>query len=143
MISVWLAPGGVFYVEVPNIESYCRTKSVGNMFHYGHIWNFNPWTLRTAAGLAGLVEVPETTVRSQNTTGVFFREGPVLDPIHASNTENGESVLAIIRQHYDGAFRKGRAKKPFAQIAARVEETLTGFMAGSPRDIGSKLAQRL
>ena len=44
MIAGWLKPGGVLYVEVPNIEVYCRTKSRGNMFHYGHIWNFNPWT---------------------------------------------------------------------------------------------------
>ena len=42
MVRAWLAPGGVVYVEVPNIEEYCRVKSRGNMFHYGHIWNFNP-----------------------------------------------------------------------------------------------------
>ena len=59
MIARWLRPGGVLYVEVPNIEDYCRAKSRGNMFHYGHIYNFNPWTLRTAAGLAGLEELAE------------------------------------------------------------------------------------
>ena len=31
--------------EVPNIEAYCREKSRGRMFHYAHIFNFNPWTL--------------------------------------------------------------------------------------------------
>ncbi len=143
MISTWLAPGGRFYIEVPNIEAYCRSKSRGNMFHYGHIWNFNPWSLRTAAGLAGLVELDETAARSRDTTGVFFREGPVLDMIHATNSVNGDAVLAIVRDHYAGAFKKGKAKKPFAQIGARVEETFTGMMAGSPRQIGSKVAQSL
>ena len=46
-IACWLTPRGLLYVEVPNIEVYCREKSRGRMFHYAHIFNFNPWTLRT------------------------------------------------------------------------------------------------
>lgn len=143
MIATWLAPGGRLYVEVPNIETYCQTKSRGNMFHYGHIWNFNPWTLRSAAGLAGLQEVADTAARSRETTGVFFQEGPPLGIEDATNTENADAVLAMVRRHYAGAFARGRAGKPIAQITARVEETLTGLMAGSPRDIGSKVARSL
>ena len=43
------------------------------MFHYAHIFNFNPWTLRACAGLAGLTEAPETAKKSAGTTGAFFR----------------------------------------------------------------------
>ena len=143
MIAGWLAPGGRLYVEVPNIEVYCRSKSRGNMFHYGHIWNFNPWTLRTAAGLAGLTEVPQSAERSADTTGVFFETGPVLDAGDAQNPDNGTRVRALIRQHYDGVFAKGRAKKPVTQLGARIEETVTGLLAGSPRAIGTKGAQSL
>ena len=76
MIADWLVPGGVLYVEVPNIETYAREKSRGNMFHWGHIFNFNPWTLRAAAGLAGLSEPEATVARSADTTGVFLQRGP-------------------------------------------------------------------
>ena len=66
-IACWLTPRGLLYVEVPNIEVYCREKSRGRMFHYAHIFNFNPWTLRTCAGLAGLAEAPETAQRTSGT----------------------------------------------------------------------------
>ena len=142
MIGSWLAPGGLFYVEVPNIETYCREKSRGNMFHYGHIFNFNPWTLRTAAGLAGLIEDPTTTARSADTTGVFLRRDPDVAP-ERTNPANAEKVNGMIRDHYAGAFRQGKAKKPFAKLAARAEETFSGLSAGSPKDIGAKIARTL
>ncbi|MEM7685750.1 MAG: class I SAM-dependent methyltransferase [Pseudomonadota bacterium] len=144
MMARWLRPGGRLYVEVPNIETYCREKSRGNMFHYGHIWNFNPWTLRAAATLAGLEECPETTARSEGTTGVFFRH-----PDHAPNDrqlqhpENAEHVHAMIQQHYTGGFPKGKAAKPFAKLAARIEETVTGALMGGPQSIGRKVADGL
>ena len=72
-IAFWLTPRGLLYIEVPNIEAYCREKSRGRMFHYAHIFNFNPWTLRTCAGLAGLAEAPETAQRTSGTTGAFFK----------------------------------------------------------------------
>ena len=143
MVARWLRPGGVLYVEVPNIEVYCRTKSRDNMFHYGHIYNFNPWTLRAAAGLAGLEEAPETAERSAGTTGVFFRAGQRLDPAGAVSSENGVHVCEMIRRHYAGGFPEGKAAKPFAKLGARIEETLTGIMAGSPRDIGNRTARTL
>ena len=144
MIAQWLAPGGVLYVEVPNIETYAREKSKGNMFHYGHIFNFNPWTLRTAAALAGLDEVPETMERCRDTTGVFFRvTDRARQNIIIEDRENAEHVREMIRRHYTGDFRKGKATKPFAKLGARVEETLTGLAAGSPRAIGSRVARRL
>ena len=143
MIAEWLTPIGVLYVEVPNIETYAREKSRGNMFHYGHIFNFNPWTLRAAAGLAGLEEAPETAGRSADTTGVFFRRGQVLPEDQAVNPANADKVLDMIRRHYAGEFRKGKAGKPVAKLAARAEETLTGLLAGSPRAIGERTARRL
>ena len=144
MIAEWLAPEGLLYVEVPNIETYAREKSRGNMFHFGHIFNFNPWTLRTAAALAGLEEVPETAARSAGTTGVFLR---VTDrspqSIATRNVENAAQVRELIRQHYDRGFPAGQAAKPFVKLAQRIEETVTGLGLGTPRDIGRKVAQSL
>jgi 2-polyprenyl-3-methyl-5-hydroxy-6-metoxy-1,4-benzoquinol methylase len=143
MIVAWLAPGGRLYVEVPNIEAYAREKSRGNMFHYGHIFNFNPWTLRAAAGLAGLEELPETAERCRDTTGAFFAPGRAWSEAEAVNPENAKQVLDLIRRHYAGEFRQGKAKKPFAKLGARIEETLTGIALGSPREIGTRLARSL
>lgn len=143
MIGAWLRPGGVLYVEVPNIETYAREKSRGNMFHYGHIWNFNPWTLRAAAGLAGLQEVPETAERSADTTGVFFHAADPVDADGLINRANADHVEAMIGRHYSGGFPQGKAAKPFAKLGMRIEETLTGAMMGDPKSIGSKVARGL
>ena len=112
MIGHWLVPGGVVYVEVPNIEEACRVKSRGNLFHYGHIWNFNPWTLRAVAGLAGLEELDATRERSAGMTGVVFRSGLVRTTADFVNAENAARVRNMIARHYAGDFREGRVMKP-------------------------------
>lgn len=140
-IASWLKPSGVLYVETPNIETDCREKSLGNLFHYAHIFNFNPWTLRACAGLAGLAEAPETAQRSAGATCVFFRRGSSATPSAAAeNPENARHVRAMIQAHYAGAFRKGKLAKPFIKLASGVEETLTGLVMGSPGEIGEKVA---
>ena len=143
MIRVWLAPGGVLYIEAPNIEEDCRVKSRGNMFHYGHIWNFNPWTLRAAANLAGLEELDATRGRSVGTTGVVFRPGSVRAAADLVNTENAARVRDLIARHYAGDFRKGKMVKPLVNLIARFEEALSGLLAGTPREIGTKVAHAL
>ena len=143
-IAEWLAPGGTLYVAVPNIETYCRTKSRGGMFHYAHIFNFNPWTLRACAGLAGLAEAPETAQRSAGTTGVFFRrDAEAASRTETENSDNARHVRELIRQHYSGAFRKGKASKPLVKITARIEETLAGLAAGGPSEIGERAMRSL
>ena len=140
----WLAPQGLLYVEVPNIEMDCRKRSRGRIFHYAHIYNFNPWTLRTCAGLAGLTEAPDTAERSAGTTSVFFRrDASVAQSTTPDNPENARRVLELIRAHYAGTFGRGRATKPFVQLAHRVEETLTGLALGSPAAIGASIARNL
>ena len=143
MIRAWLAPGGVLYIEVPNIEEECRIKTRGNIFHYGHIWNFNPWTLRAVAGLAGLGELDATRERSADTTGVVFRIGPVCSAVDLVNTDNAARVRDLIARHYAGDFIKGKAVKPLVNLAARIEEVSSGFFAGTPREIGMESARSL
>ncbi|MCY4394434.1 MAG: class I SAM-dependent methyltransferase [Rhodospirillaceae bacterium] len=143
-IAKWLTPDGTLYVEVPNIEAYCRTKSRGGMFHYAHIFNFNPWTLRACAGLAGLSEAPETAQRSAGTTGVFFRcDAATASRIEIENRDNACHVRELIRLHYAGAFSKGKAAKPVKKIFARIEETIAGLAAGTPNQIGERAMRSL
>ena len=143
-IARWLTPRGLLYVEVPNIEAYCREKSRGRMFHYAHIFNFNPWTLRTCAGLAGLAEAPETAQRTSGTTGAFFkRDVSATQSITTENPRNAQHVHAMIGAHYAGAFSQGRTGKPFVKFAKRFEETLTGLALGPPAAIGESVARSL
>ena len=142
MISTWLAPGGLLYVEVPNIEVYAREKSRGNMFHFGHIFNFNPVTLRMAAGIAGLDEAGETMERCAGTTGVFFRVGDgAAENIMTEDRDNAAHVQGLIKRHYEGGFPSGKAAKPFVKLAQRIEETVTGLSLGAPAAIGKKVAR--
>ena len=142
-VALWLAPQGLLYVEVPNIEVYCRRRSHGRIFHYAHIYNFNPWTLRTCAGLAGLTEASETAQRSAGTTNVFFRrDDSAARLIKTENPENARRVRELIRAHYAGAFGRPPASKPFVMLARRIEETLTGLALGSPAAIGAHTARQ-
>ena len=143
MLRDWLAPDGVVYVEVPNIEELCRVQTRGNMFHYGHIWNFNPWTLRAAASLAGLEELDATRTRSEGTTSVVFRRGPVRAAADLVNTENASRVRDLIARHYAGGFREGKAAKPLVNLAARIEEVVSSLFVGTPREIGEKAVRSL
>lgn len=145
MIARWLAPGGVLYVEVPDIEDYARTKSRGAMFHYGHVFNFNAWTLRAVAGLVGLTEAPETAERSAGTTGVFFRPAEPVAPDPAEGRANAVRVRAALAAHEAGVAAPAgqKARKPFVKLLARAEETWTGWRAGSPRAIGEATARGL
>ena len=143
MIRDWLAPEGVLYVEVPNIEEDCRVKSRGNLFHYGHIWNFNPWTLRAVAGLAGLEELDATRERSAGTTGVVFRSGLVRMTVDFVNAENAARVRNMIARHYAGDLREGKVIKPLMKLTARIEEVASSLFAGTPREIGEKAARAL
>ena len=142
-VALWLAPQGLLYVEVPNIEVDCRRRSHGRVFHYAHIYNFNPWTLRTCAGLAGLTEASETAQRSAGTTNVFFRrDDTAARLIKTENPENARRVRELIRAHYAGAFGRPPASKPFVMLARRIEETLTGLALGSPAAIGAHTARQ-
>lgn len=143
-IARWLTPRGLLYIEVPNIEVLCREKSSGRIFHYAHIYNFNPWTLRTCAGLAGLTEAPETAQRSAGTTSVFFRRDASAARLTTTdNPENARRVHEMIRAHYASAFGRRRPAKPFVKLAHRVEETLTGLALGPPAAIGARIARSL
>ena len=143
-IACWLAPRGLLYIEVPNIEAYCREKSRGRMFHYAHIFNFNPWTLRTCAGLAGLTEAPETAQRTSGTTGAFFKcDASATQSITTENPPNAQHVRSMISAHYAGAFSQGRTGKPFVKFATRFEETLTGLALGPPAAIGESVVRSL
>lgn len=142
MIGRWLKPGGVFYVEVPDIEAYCANKSKGGMFHYGHIYNFSPWTLRATAALAGLREYSATADRCANSTGVFFVAAPD-SGFATSNEDHARALENLLTQHAQGGPEKSRGAKMLRKFAVRVDEFLNIAGGKSYSDIGNAVARKL
>ena len=137
LLSNWLKDDGVLYVEVPNIFSYTKLKSKGNMFHYGHIFNFSPWTLRAAGGLAGFVECDETAERCADSTGVFFKKAEKkINARHALNLENAATVLSVINAHNQHGASVAKKSKFVGKNLTRIEETFSSYRLGTPAKIG-------
>ena len=67
----WLAPGGLLFIEVPNIEGVQKQRS--NLFHYAHVWNFAPATLKATLALAGFEPIHSSKC---NGTSLVFRANP-------------------------------------------------------------------
>lgn len=130
----WLAPGGVVFVAVPNIDEMCRHHSKGNMFHYGHIWNFSPSTLRIACGLAGLQERNSSKQIQGSSTEGFFEECDPR-PAPASNFSAAERTYDLISRHNRGEFSKSNFAKPFKKLAHYIEEEFTSRKFSSPIEI--------
>lgn len=142
VIGRWLADDGIIYIEVPNIEDYARSKSRGNIFHFGHIFNFNPWTLRASAGLAGLEEVAGVRAANAYSTGTFFRKGPSWTAEQARNPDNAARVAAALRRHYAELRLTRTAAKMISKLKRHADETGTGLRLAEPAAIGAHFVAR-
>jgi SAM-dependent methyltransferase len=95
----WLSEDGTLYLETPNIEAEAGRKMRGSMFHFGHIFNFNPFTLRLAAKGAGLQEAPECATKLADATGTFFvKRAASTSPLEGA-LENAERMRSAMEAH--------------------------------------------
>ncbi len=74
MIRRWLKPGGLLFIEVPNLEGV--RKQVTNTFHYAHIWDFTPQTLVATLEKAGFAPLPDQDLKG---TSIIFAEAGAMD----------------------------------------------------------------
>lgn len=135
LLASFLKPDGLLYVEVPNILDYAATKSKGNLFHFGHIWNFSPYTLRAVAGLAGLKEYGPTAERCSGKTGLFLQRGDVVHPDPEACAENAHRVASALDTHFKSGPHRRRSGIPFTRFFTGVAETLKSLFR-SPKGIG-------
>lgn len=67
-VAEWLKPGGIFYVQVPNIDS-AEARVFGTYWHGlelpRHLFHYSPASLRRLAESAGLAELSVETRRNQ------------------------------------------------------------------------------
>lgn len=143
----WLRPGGILYIEVPDIEADARNKLRGRLFHYGHIYNYNPVTLRHVAGLAGLVELPLTAARSAGRCGGFFTagEGGALEAgVLAANAARMRAAMAAHNARTLPEPAEGTvAGRFFRTLAARLREARAGARLKTHRAIAEAAARQL
>lgn len=124
----WLGDEGVLYIEVPNIEADGQNKMRGTLFHFGHIYNFNPLTLRLAAGLAGFEEIAASSARLAGTTGAFFRKTSAPVTVAGDLAANAARMQAVMQGH------NGRV------LPAPKEGTVVGRFVST---FGKRLKERL
>lgn len=143
-IAARLSPGGVLYVEVPDVRAYAGSKSKGGMFHYGHISNFSAWTLRAAAGRAGLVELAETAPAMKAGTSAFFRKGEPWGAEQAINRKNAAQVRMALEAHAQTPFSQGaKLARLWSKGAGAFASARIAISLREPRSIGSHYLKRL
>jgi SAM-dependent methyltransferase len=98
----WLADDGLLYLELPNIEAEAAERPRGDIFDVGHIYSFNPATLRAALAVAGFTEAQETEERHRDTTAGFFRKAAP-NPQRRADAANAKRVSDAITRHYNEA----------------------------------------
>jgi SAM-dependent methyltransferase len=143
----WLQADGILYIEVPDIEAEAARKMHGKMFHFGHIFNFNPVTLRLAAALAGFEELPQTAERLGASTGAFFVKKNGNAALPASLIANA----AIMKLAMDGHNARqlpqpkgGSALGRFLKIVSlRLKEMIYARRFTNHRNIADHFAEEL
>lgn len=88
-IGGWLAPGGLLFIEVPDLSGV--RKQAANTFHGAHIWNFTPQTLVLLAWRQGFV--PLSAEDAAGTSVVFRKRRPGDAPPAGAGPELAERLL--------------------------------------------------
>lgn len=140
----WLADDGLLYIEVPNIRAEAAQKMRGKLFHYGHIFNFSPPTLRAAAALAGLEQHPDSQRLHADTTLGFFRKGRAITHAEAANPENARIMSEAMRSHNTRLLpapeKQSAIARGVASVTSRLSEIVQARRYPSPRAIAGEFA---
>jgi len=147
VLREWLSDHGVIYLEVPEIEREVAQKLRGRLFHFGHIFSFNPFTFRLAAGLAGLAEEPATQSRFENITAGFFRKITAPCRMDEGARDNALRRKAAMDAHNSSMAprpKEGTAAGRFARtIAAKLGEIIASARFRDHRAIAENFGKRI
>ncbi|MGB0696618.1 MAG: class I SAM-dependent methyltransferase [Rhodospirillaceae bacterium] len=133
-----LTENGALFLEVPNFRQYCQTKSPGNIFHYGHIYNFDRQTLGAVCSLAGL-----ETIEALGDTRLILKKGAMTAP--EWHADNASQNLDVYRKHQSGAFTGVHTKtnKLFGKISRMTREYRFIAQHNTPQKIIGHFASQL
>lgn len=138
----WLADDGILCISVPNIEAETESKWRGRMFHFGHIYNFNPRSLRACAGRAGFEEVESLRKSHRNQTTTFFRKARPWSAAKARDEQNAARLKDRFQAHYSPLRFAISAKKLRGKVKNAAREASTGLQLSDPGAIGRHFVAR-
>lgn len=123
--AVWLKPGGVLVVEVPNVEAVCQQPH--QQFHRGHLYHFNLATLSSVFRRAGFDVVGTYTSPDGGNiavTGRRLAHPPHVMPADYADSANYTRVASILRGHtaLRHAFSPYPWIRPLKKLIARFDE---------------------
>jgi len=140
-ISGWLNEGGSIYIEVPDFEEYCRVKSPGRIFHYGHIYNFDRDSFTYLIKSAGL-EIIERT----GATSAFLQRPSERRPSGRRPSERSDISCKIeyYQMHKSGKLKqKSIMVKILAKLVKRWREYIIIKSNGTHLNIAKQFALEL
>lgn len=140
-VSGWLSDEGSMYVEVPDFERYCRVKTPGRMFHYGHIYNFDHDTFEFMIRSAGL-EIVERT----GATSAFLRRAPVVvaEPLPLRKKWEIADKIAFYKRHKEGELRSfSRMRRTWTKLRKMCREVLVVLRSPDHVTIATREARSL
>ena len=143
----WLSDDGVLYLETPNIEAEAWRKMRGSMFHFGHIFNFNPYTLRLAARLAGLQEHAACAKKLSDATGTFFvKSDSNQSPLEGAKA-NAERMRGVMNAHHSRSIPKpmneSAVGRLFKMAGLRLSEILASRKFSDHRSIADHFGKAI
>ncbi len=137
-ISHWLAPGGLLFIEVPNIVGVAKQRA--NLFHYAHIWNFAPHTLTGLLARAGFQPLPGEKLDG---TSLVFARSPDsagaqagADPVHWRNPPLVAALRRQLNEDQSGtAYLASGApfRRRWARLLRNIDEITTARRYAAPR----------
>ena len=140
-VSRWLSEMGTMYVEVPDFERYCRVKTPGRIFHYGHIYNFDHDTFTFMIRSAGL-EIVERT----GPTSAFLRRAPMgcAEPVLPAKVWAIADKASFYKMHKDGQLRSfGRMRRVLGKLRKICRESWVVLNSPNHATIATREARTL
>ena len=141
-ISLWLKHGGCIFIEVPDFLSYCATKRPNHMFHYGHIFNFDDYTLPAMMLKSGLM-----ATYTVSPTSVYFSLNQKCNKeqnifANKNNAERNKAAYAthITGEHYQPLFYIDKISQKIARI---FKEKSISVQYSNPERIASFYIEKL
>lgn len=140
-ISQWLNDGGTIHLVVPDFERYCRLKSPGRIFHYGHIYNFDQSSFTYLVASSGLKIIERT-----GPTSAFLGKADYVDAELAGVDQswNIASKIELYHRHKNGDLSEAsRLTKLWRKISRRWNEYKIIKSQGSHAKIANQIAKQL
>lgn len=131
-INKLLKKGGIFAVDVPNVEE--TTHAPFTHFHYAHIYNYNHDTLKALLNKAGF----EVMNSDENTTDIIAKKVKEPDTsLKIHMPENAEKIFMHLTRHTVTAHYK--SVRPYQRFFGKCyrypKEIMMGLIYNQPRKI--------